>query len=62
MEIPAKLITPTVKKGKTQITNIRNKIEVMGMNSVISIFYGYEFIEDEKKSTMKNCLLSHSIA
>ena len=62
MEIPTKLITQTVKRGKIQITNIRNKIEVMGMNSVISIFYGYEFIEDEKKSTMKNCLLSHSIA
>ena len=43
-----------MKRGKIQITNIRNKIGVMDMNPID--------IEDEKKSTMKNCLLSHLIA
>ena len=49
MEIPTKLIIQTVKRGNMQITNIRNKIEVMAMNSID--------IEDEKKSTMKKRVL-----
>ena len=54
LEILTKLIIQTVKRRKTQITNIVNKIGVIDMNSID--------IEDEKKSTMKNCLLSHLIA
>ena len=38
MQIPTKLITQTVERGKIQITNILNKIGVMDMNS-INIWY-----------------------